>query len=210
MIGFVLADGEGRYIRLDSGRYVEVTGKKYAMIWQDKEKALNVRKSSLSQRLRERFYVEEISIESEPPQKPMDLSGLIAREPEAQENVRTTASMIDQIIDIISSLDKRGGELNRELSNADKEITDIYHSIELDSFNAYQGWAYCKRLQTVLRHRRKIKNELNIISYIGRNQMSLNGIENLTKSINGMANRKYRTRIMEQEVETEDEQGSMA
>ena len=110
--------------------------------------------------------------------------------------------MIDSLIDIVSGLRERSADLMAELSRTDKEISDIYHNIELTSFNACQGYMYCKRLQGVLRNRRRIKNEIEIIGYVGRMRLNEDGVNQLSKSIDGMAGRKYRTRIADQE-ETE-------
>lgn len=205
MIRYVLADGGGRFIRQDNGKYVEIIGQRYATMWDDLDKANNVYRSSLAQSLKERYSVQAITIQSDAPLKPEKLGELIpfgSVSPESPEEKRTTADMIDSLIDIVSGLSERSADLIAELSRADKEISDIYHNIELTSFNAYQGYMYCKQLQTVLRNRRRIKNEIEIIGYVGRMSLNKDGANQLSKSIDGMAGRKYRMRIADQE-ETE-------
>jgi len=205
MIRYVLADGEGRFIRQDNGKYVEITGQRYATVWDDLDKANNVYRSSLAQKLRERYSVQAITVERVTLTKPEKMGELIpfgAASPEAPEEKRTTADMVDSLIDIVSGLGERSADLIAELSRADKEISDIYHNIELTSFNACQGYMYCKRLQGALRNRRRIKNEMEIIGYVGRMRLNEDGVNQLSKSIDGMAGRKYRTRIADQE-ETE-------
>ena len=223
MEGFVMTDGEGRYIHANSdGKYVEIIGLKNATVWRDKVKAANVFRSSLPQRLRGRYQIVSVQVECTPPPNPQNIASLLYSNgnttievaavspapdempptPPEEPPARSTADIVESLMAFVTTLDQRVTELSGELSNADKEISDIYHAIELESFNAYQGWAFCKRLQTVLKRRRKIKNEMDIIHYVGNSKMTVEGMATLSKSIDGMANRKYRTRITEQD-ETE-------
>lgn len=56
--------------------------------------------------------------------------------------------------------------LNKELSQADKEISRIYHEIENTNFNAAQGYQLAKKLQQALRHRRQIKLNYEILQIL--------------------------------------------
>lgn len=49
--------------------------------------------------------------------------------------------------------------LDKKQSEYDKQISKIYHKIELEKFNACDGYLYAKRLKDVLQKRRLVKNE---------------------------------------------------
>lgn len=67
--------------------------------------------------------------------------------------------------------------LSSQLSAVDKQIVDIYHYIEVTSFNACQGYKLCKQLQEALIARRQIKNEMAIILHI--DQCGIRDVEKL-------------------------------
>ena len=56
--------------------------------------------------------------------------------------------------------------LSKKISQADKLISDIYHQIEYENFNACEGYKLAKKMQVALRARRGIKNEMAIIQHI--------------------------------------------
>ena len=66
--------------------------------------------------------------------------------------------------------------LSKKLSEADKLVSDIYHQIEYENFNACDGYKLAKKMQIALRERRGIKNEMAIIQHIHQC-----GISNLPK-----------------------------
>lgn len=49
--------------------------------------------------------------------------------------------------------------LSRTISQYDKELSEIYHSIEVARFSASQGYKMMKELQDLLKKRRIAKNE---------------------------------------------------
>ena len=56
--------------------------------------------------------------------------------------------------------------MSAEQYKVDKEISDIYHYIELYAFNASDGYKLAKMLKDRLNRRREIKNELEILNRI--------------------------------------------
>lgn len=60
----------------------------------------------------------------------------------------------------------RFNELNSKLSLLDKEKTDIEHAIELLSLNAIDLSKLMKKLKQILRDRRDVKNELDVLDLI--------------------------------------------
>ena len=91
----------------------------------------------------------------------------------------------------------------QELHKVDKEFLDILHIIEIEkSKDMYSGWLEYKRIRENRGKRRSIKDELLIIGNVLReiNPSSLQR-ERVQKSIDGLLNREYKFRIIEEERE---------
>lgn len=79
-----------------------------------------------------------------------------------------TEKYIKQINSLLGCIEKEQKSLSNKLSNRDKQVSSLYHEIEMTSFNASRGFLLAKQLQKVLRERREIKNELAISQMISR------------------------------------------
>jgi len=51
-------------------------------------------------------------------------------------------------------------ELTELQSFYDKELSEVYHRLETEKFNASEGYYFAKRLQEILQKRRVVKKEL--------------------------------------------------
>lgn len=88
-----------------------------------------------------------------------------------------------------SQLGKILSEYPKKLSKVDKEISDIYHYIEVSNLDAYRGWKAYKLLKDKLIERRKIKDEFDAAKRLRKS------IQNKTKEINKQhATKKYTTK----------------
>lgn len=67
---------------------------------------------------------------------------------------------LDTISHEVQQLESYNEELRASLSRVDKDISTIYHEIEVTNLSASQGYVFAKNLQTLLRERRLIKNTL--------------------------------------------------
>ena len=92
----------------------------------------------------------------------------------------------------------RKEELKIELSTVDKELSDIYHYIELRNLNAAQGYKIYKMIRDRRIKRRAIKNELAVLSIILGKKISDTTMDEIRKNIEGMDNRKYEPRVLSQ------------
>lgn len=100
--------------------------------------------------------------------------------------------------EIITEAKDRREELLTMLSNADKELSNELHKIELEkSKNAYQGFLEYKQLKSIMEKRRNIKDELMIISNVLRMDFRNFNAESVNKAIKGLATRKFTMRVME-------------
>lgn len=117
------------------------------------------------------------------------------------ENIVRWVDKFGVCADILTEAKQRQDELIQELHKVDKEFLDILHIIEIEkSKDMYSGWLEYKRIRENRGKRRNIKDELLIIENVLReiNPSSLQR-ERVQKSIDGLLNREYTFRIIEEE-----------
>lgn len=106
--------------------------------------------------------------------------------------------------DILKEAQKRKEELNKALSEIDKEFINIIHEIEFEGkVDLYGGWQERNRVKTNREKRRQIKDELFIISKVLKMDFRNLDREVINKAVAGLAKRKFVYRIVEEE-ETEN------
>ena len=114
------------------------------------------------------------------------------------ENINRWIEKFGMCSDIIKEARKRKEELIAELSNVDKEISNIIHQIELeDSVDLYRGWLERNQIKAAREKRRIIKDELIIISSVLKADFRNLDRNNIRKSVEGLSNRKFTLRIIE-------------
>lgn len=84
--------------------------------------------------------------------------------------------------------------LLNELSKCDRKISDIEHFIELNVFNACDGYKLAKMMKDILSKRRKVKNELKLIDILDTHSCKLIGNGSTLKAIEGLETQKYSPR----------------
>lgn len=93
---------------------------------------------------------------------------------------------------------KRKEILSNEHSIIEKEIIDLEHYIEFGKFNACEGYKATAMMQERLKKRRMLKDELFAIGLVISIYPNLEKITNAEKSINGLDNRLYRPRVLQE------------
>lgn len=107
--------------------------------------------------------------------------------------------------DTVNTIRKTNNELNKELSQIDKLITDIKHEIEFGKFDVFRGYKKFKQLQEALHKRRIIKDEVELIEplirYTGSIEKSVDKVYTavVNKELN-FKNRKYTPRVLKGEL----------
>lgn len=100
--------------------------------------------------------------------------------------------------EILTEARIRKEELTIALSNADKELSNEVHKIELETWkNACGGYSEYKTMKNILEKRRIIKDELMVISRILNMNFSNFDGETLNKAIKKLATRKFTYRMVE-------------
>lgn len=104
--------------------------------------------------------------------------------------------------DILKEAQKRKDELNRELSNIDKQFVNLVHEIEFEGcVDLYGGWKERNRIKENREKRRDIKDELLIISSVLKMDFRNLDRDSLNKVVSGLAKRKFTYRIVEEDEE---------
>lgn len=71
---------------------------------------------------------------------------------------------IDQLHKLNKTVSGTFEGLTRMQSSIDKELSVVYHEIEREEIDVYNGYLYAKRLQEVLKRRRVVKDEIARLS----------------------------------------------
>lgn len=116
------------------------------------------------------------------------------------ENVIRWINELGRCEDILSEASDRVEELNGELSDVDLKLQDILHSIELsDKCDMYKAWQMINDIRDLRKRRRNIKDEKLVLSGIKTQGITYLTRKSVQKCVDGLSNRKYRIRIIEEE-----------
>ena len=106
--------------------------------------------------------------------------------------------------DILKEAQERKEELIRLLSDVDKEFSNMVHKVELeDKIDMYGAWIERMEWQKNRRKRRKIKDELLVISNVLKMDFRNLDRELVNKVVVGLTKRKFKYRVVEED-ETEN------
>ena len=205
----MISDRKGLYLRRDaSGNYIPVRKKELGDVWDQRSKASNVLINCVSKNLRNKYSIIEIeeTVISYPQEEPIMKNVGTAIKPKdkitkklldevIEDNQLSSLSVnIDNFAGFVQNAEERKEILSISLSDVDKEISDINHYIEFGKFNAYQGWLAFNLLRSRLKKRRKIKDELHILTQLGECKVNSAMIEDIKTSIEKLNSRKYQPR----------------
>lgn len=120
---------------------------------------------------------------------------------EVTENITQWIYKFGNCADILEEAKQRQKLLLQQLEEADNELIDILHIIEMKPpKDLYHGWLLYKQIKTNRKNRRIIKDELiiiqNVLEKVDSFWLSRKQIQ---KAIDGLFKRKYKFRIIEEE-----------
>lgn len=123
------------------------------------------------------------------------------------ENITRWIEKFGSCADILNEAKKRKKQIFKELDNADNELLDILHIIEIEKpKDLYGGWVIYKRIKNNRKKRRELKDEFLIVENVLREiDPTCLQREKVKKAVKGLFRRKYTFRIVEEE-ESDDMQ----
>lgn len=188
-MGCILVAGD-TYLGMSKNNYVPVKDKDDARIFNDEKHAISMLQSNIPKILRKNYNW-----------KTMEVEDVICSD--SKINIQYTPVDIDDLKESIGSLSNKLSILKgnkewllEELSNIDKQICDVLHFLEFNSFSACEGYKLCKALKELRLKRREVKNELELINIV--NTHSCNNIINgsTSKAIAGLETKQYAPRVL--------------
>lgn len=201
----IVSGNQKIYIKLDSGGR-PVTCGKFERGRFEMSKAKNIIKNLPKPLQKFHFRIEaipEIPKKEEPNIKPKVIEN-VGYVPSS--NITQWIEKFGQCGDILNAAIERHSELVKNLSDLDKGLTDLLHSIELERpKDLFKAWIIYTDIRTNRRKRRDVKDELQIIRDVihGVDPAALQR-EHIKKSVDDLANRKYIYRIIEDDEEKEN------
>lgn len=122
---------------------------------------------------------------------------------ELSENISRWIERFGNCYDVFKDAKQTLNELIEESKKYDQELLDILHMIELETpKDLYNGWKMYKSIKENRKKRRIVKDEMLIIkNVLHKINPSYLKRENIQKAIDGLFERKYSFRIVEEEDE---------
>lgn len=201
----IVSGNQKVYIKLDSGGRPVTCGKSERGKF-EKSKAKNIL-NSLPKTLRKFHFkmeaIPDIPKKEDPTTKPKVIEN-VGYVPSS--NVTQWIEKFGQCGDILNAAIERHSELVKNLSDLDKGLTDLLHSVELERpKDLFKAWIIYTDIRTNRRKRRDVKDELRIIRDVihGVDPAALQR-EHIKKSVDDLVNRKYIYRIIEDDEEKEN------
>lgn len=196
MAEYVITDGS-RWIMKDwHNKYVPTQSESLADTW-SKKTAENIYNNQLPKALKCIFHIQKYDV---PPKGVKQVS---------QEDIENNTERvmhsenIQQWIDKLAGLNglakeamDRKAYLSEQLSITDRKKSDYLHWIEMQKFNAAQGYQVAKKLKDLLLERRTIKNEIAVLEIILGKRLHESIEEEATKAIAALDERTYQPRIL--------------
>lgn len=201
---YVIRNDKGVYIRLNQNG-APVTCAEHDKCLFEELKAKNVLNGLPKTLKRLRFKIEGVpdikpkaSLKDHAEKKVIECEGYVV-----SDQIKQWIEKFGICDDILKEAEKRREELNRLLSNVDKEFSNIVHKIELEGkIDMYSAWKERIEVQKNRQNRRKIKDELFVIS--GVLKMDFRNLDRsaIDKAVASLAKRKFTYRMIEED-ETE-------
>ena len=196
MSQYIITDGSRFIFRNHFGKYVPTPSEAMADIY-TKKQAEGICKCSLPKTLRGIFHVQKYDITPENV-KQVSQSDLVNNTDVViiSQNIQVWLDKVSGLNGLRKDAKKRKEELCKQLSDVDKELSDINHYIEFCNLNAAQGYKAYKMIKERRIKRRTIKNELVVVETILEKRLSDSIAEEIEKVIHNLNVRTYTPRIL--------------
>lgn len=161
-----------------------------AKIFEDKKTAENFFKNNISKPLKNiGFKIEECKCKT--------VDSNVNTITYTDVDIEDFKSAINHLSNQLSAFKNNKKYLLDQESIVDKMISDVEHYIENNSFSAVDGYKLAKIIHHLRKIRRKVKDELVIISNIESQDCNNIAKGNLLNSITGLDNRLFKPRVLD-------------
>lgn len=198
MSKYIITDGERFIYRNHSGKYVPTYGETMADIF-NKKQAETIYNNQLPKALKSVFYVEKYDKQDKLPEgvKPVTQSDIDDTEKVmVSDNIQKWLDKLSDLNGLAKDALHRKEELVNQLSNIDKELSDLLHYIEFCNLNAAQGYTAYKMVKERRIKRRSIKNELTVVEAILNKKISESLTDEIMKTVKALDQRVYEPRVI--------------
>ena len=198
MSQYIITDGERFIYENHCGKYVPTHGEAMADLY-TKKQAEAIYNHRLPKALKSVFHVEKYDKHDKLPEgiKPVTQSDMDNTEKViVSDNIQKWLDKISGLNGLDKDALHRKEELLNQLSNIDKELSDLLHYIEFCNLNAAQGYTAYKMVKERRIKRRSIKNELTVVETILTKKISESIIGELMKIVTELDQRTYEPRVI--------------
>lgn len=192
---YIFVDGD-IYLGMNKNNYIPVKDKEDAKRFPSEKNAMAMLQSCVPKILRKNYNWKTEEVEDTEDIKDMCDSTTNVNAQYTHVDIDDLKSTINNLSSKLSTLQGNKEWLLEEESNLDKQISDILHFIEFNSFSASEGYKLCKALKELRLKRREVKNELELINIINMHNCTHIANGNTNKAISGIENKKYAPRVL--------------
>lgn len=201
VLDYIIRNKGGLYVKLNENG-IPVTCSESQKGLFECSKANNICNSLPKPLKKFNFYVEAVP---EIPPKIVEQNVITTNTYKPSENVTRWINELGQCEDILNEASNRYEELNGELSDVDLKLQDILHEIELsDKCDMYKSWQMINQIRELRKQRRNIKDEKLVLSGIKSQGITYLNRKSIQKCVDGLSNRKYKIRIIEEDEESDN------
>lgn len=184
---YVIAHKDGGFLYRTNNNAWDRTPSFHKATRLTREKADNIRLNSIRSTIRDMWQV--ISIDDVEQPYCYDLAPFHGKDFD-------WGNISKQQCELYKNITQYRANLDIQLSNVDKEITDIQHYIEFYSLDAAKGYKAYRMLKERLTKRRFIKDEIRRADYFIAGTATDFSHGAVTKRINNMEHRQYEPRVL--------------
>ena len=198
MAEYVITDGSRFIYQNHSRKYVPTHCESMADTF-SKKQAEAIYNNSLPKALKSVFHVQKYDV------SPKNVKQVTQSDLDNNTEKVMVTENIQRWLDKLSDLNglardalHRKEELLQQLSDIDKELSDVNHYIEFVNLNAAQGYKAYKMIKERRIKRRSIKNELLVLEIILGKKISESITDEINKAVEGMDGRMYKPRVLKE------------
>lgn len=206
---FIITSGS-KFITCDKGKYVEICNKNKATVF-TYEKAYSVLNTNLHKKKRKYYTIEKLEVPKRDDSEHVNTGEEHIQPCDDKIKCGCDTSTLTEgalywynRINGLHTIRKDAEQRKEELSILHREIEkaeeNVKHELELEKFNACEGYKLAIKLKKILMKRREIKDELMVIGYILRTNIEKDSTF-AKKSIEGLTTRQYKQRKVSEFIE---------